>query len=314
MLALIWWMYAGYAWLTNSISTRGAAPAGDPARRHGRLPRAGPRRPGRLPRQRPGLRRGLPHRRRGPRVALHLDGLGAVVARLPRASPPTTSSTRCSWSSAARWAAPRRRCCGRSPRSWSGARRGWATARARAASRSRPAHFVERHGLVVIVAIGESVVAGGIGAAGPGGGRRAHPRRRARAAAQRGPVVGLLRRRRRRAGRARAGRAPARRQPWIALEGFGVAHYCLLLGIVLVAGGDQEGHRPRLRPARRRAEALALGGGVALFLAADVVVPPRPGPRARGAPHDRRAAGAWPPSRWAREIAGACAQLARARS
>ena len=29
-----------------------------------------------------------------------------------------------------------------------------------------PAHFVERHGLVVIVAIGESVVAGGIGAAG----------------------------------------------------------------------------------------------------------------------------------------------------
>ena len=23
MLALIWWMYAGYAWLTNSISTRG---------------------------------------------------------------------------------------------------------------------------------------------------------------------------------------------------------------------------------------------------------------------------------------------------
>ena len=23
MLALIWWMYGGYAWLTNSISTRG---------------------------------------------------------------------------------------------------------------------------------------------------------------------------------------------------------------------------------------------------------------------------------------------------
>src|SRR5690349_496700 len=26
MLALIWWMYAGYAWLTNSISTRGLRP------------------------------------------------------------------------------------------------------------------------------------------------------------------------------------------------------------------------------------------------------------------------------------------------
>ena len=25
MLGLIWWMYAGYAWLTNSVSTRGAA-------------------------------------------------------------------------------------------------------------------------------------------------------------------------------------------------------------------------------------------------------------------------------------------------
>lgn len=23
MLALIWWMYSGYAWLTNAVSTRG---------------------------------------------------------------------------------------------------------------------------------------------------------------------------------------------------------------------------------------------------------------------------------------------------
>lgn len=24
MLALIWWMYSGYAWLTNAVSTRGS--------------------------------------------------------------------------------------------------------------------------------------------------------------------------------------------------------------------------------------------------------------------------------------------------
>ena len=44
----------------------------------------------------------------------------------------------------------------------------WVPSRLRGGSRLRiaPAHFVERHGLVVIVAIGESVVAVGIGAAG----------------------------------------------------------------------------------------------------------------------------------------------------
>ena len=122
-----------------------------------------------------------------------------------------------------------------------------------------PAHFVERHGLVVIVAIGESVVAGGIGAAGLA----------VDAELILAAVLGLL---------LSAGlwwayfgadddeqaeralsRAPARRQPWIALEGFGVAHYFLLLGVVARGRRDQEGHRPRLRPARPRAEALVAG-------------------------------------------------------
>ena len=136
MLALIWWMYAGYAWLTNSISTRGLRQRAILLGRHGRLPRPGPRRPGRLPRQRPGLRRRLPHRRRRPRVALHLDGLRAVLARLPRhrALQPLQRDARDRRRRAGRHRAGA--CCGRSPPSSSGRRRGWATARARAASRS----------------------------------------------------------------------------------------------------------------------------------------------------------------------------------
>jgi low temperature requirement protein LtrA len=63
--------------------------------------------------------------------------------------------------------------------------------------------------------------------------------------------------------------APARRQPWIALEGFGVAHYFLLLGIVLTAAGIKEAIGHAYDPLET-ADALVLGGGVALFLAADV--------------------------------------------
>ena len=63
--------------------------------------------------------------------------------------------------------------------------------------------------------------------------------------------------------------APAPRQPWIALEGFGVAHYFLLLGIVLAAAGIKTAIGHAYDPLAT-AEAFVLGGGVALFLAADV--------------------------------------------
>ena len=62
----------------------------------------------------------------------------------------------------------------------------------------RPSHFVERHGLVVMVALGESVVAVGIGASGHRDHRRVAGGRCARPDRQRGALVGLLRRRRRR--------------------------------------------------------------------------------------------------------------------
>jgi low temperature requirement protein LtrA len=132
-----------------------------------------------------------------------------------------------------------------------------------------PAHFVERHGLVVIVAIGESVVAIGIGAS----------ELPVDADLVLVAVLGLL---------LCAGlwwayfgadddeqcehalaRAPAERQPWIALQGFGVAHYFLLLGIVLVAAGLKKAIAHPYDEFSA-AEALTLGGGVALFLAADV--------------------------------------------
>jgi len=132
-----------------------------------------------------------------------------------------------------------------------------------------PAHFVERHGLVIIIAIGESVVAIGIGASGLP----------VNAELILVAVLGLLLA----AGlwwayfgadddaqaEAALTRAPAHERPWMALYGFGVAHYFLLLGIVLVAVGLKKG-TGHAYDELTAGQALALGGGVALFLAADV--------------------------------------------
>ena len=59
--------------------------------------------------------------------------------------------------------------------------------------RIHPGHFAERHGLVVIIALGESIVAVGVGASGVGLGPSGTRRRRARDRARSRPVVGLLR-------------------------------------------------------------------------------------------------------------------------
>jgi low temperature requirement protein LtrA len=132
-----------------------------------------------------------------------------------------------------------------------------------------PGHFVERHGLVIIVAIGESVVAIGIGVEGL-------------------PVdVGL-------AGVAllglalsaelwwtyfggddtRAERAmdaaePSRR-PQLAIDAFGYAHWLMLLGIVAVAAALKSviGHAS---DTLGLAQALFLSGGLATFLLGDVI-------------------------------------------
>jgi low temperature requirement protein LtrA len=268
MLALIWWMYAGYAWLTNSISTRGL-------------------------RQRAILLGGMagylvlalavPGAFHGSGLAF---GVGYFIVTAVHASlfiwTASAQSSRAFlgiapfnlfnatlvivggalggtaqavlWTVAAvlEWSTP-----------WVGNRE------SQSSFEIAPGHFVERHGLVVIVAIGESVVAAGIGAAGLA----------VDAELMLAVVLGLL---------LSAGLwwayfgadddeqaeraltdAPAARQPWIALEGFGVAHYFLLLGVVLAAAGIKKAIGHAYDPLET-AQALVLGGGVALFLAADV--------------------------------------------
>jgi low temperature requirement protein LtrA len=131
-----------------------------------------------------------------------------------------------------------------------------------------PAHFVERHGLVIIVTLGESIVAIGVGAAGlpvdvklitlavlgltlsylmwwvyfeGGDGGAEHS----------------------------LAAVPDARRAMVALQAYGYAHFPLLLGIVAVAAGIKKsigyafGH---LTPG----QALALGGGLAIYLAGDV--------------------------------------------
>jgi low temperature requirement protein LtrA len=268
MLALIWWMYAGYAWLTNSISTRGL-------------------------RQRAILLGGMagylvlalavPGAFHGSGLAF---GVGYFIVTAVHASlfiwTASAQSSRAFlgiapfnlfnatlvvvggalggtaqavlWTVAAvlEWSTP-----------WVGNREG------QSSFEIAPGHFVERHGLVVIVAIGESVVAGGIGAAGLA----------VDAELMLAVVLALLLSAGlwwayfgadddEQAERALAD-APAARQPWIALEGFGVAHYFLLLGVVLAAAGIKTAIGHAYDPLET-AQALVLGGGVALFLAADV--------------------------------------------
>lgn len=130
-----------------------------------------------------------------------------------------------------------------------------------------PAHFVERHGLVVIVAIGESVVAIGIGAA-----ELAVDVELILVA-----VLGLLLSAAlwwtyfggddERAVEALGTLSPLARGR-AALEGFGYAHYGLLLGVICVAVGLKKatGHA---YDALEDGQALTLAGGVALFLLAD---------------------------------------------
>jgi low temperature requirement protein LtrA len=133
--------------------------------------------------------------------------------------------------------------------------------------RIAPAHFVERHGLVVIIALGESIVAIGIGAAGL-------PVDLALASVA---VLGLLLAAclwwayfggdDTRAERALAAVDDDRRG-WVAIQSFGYCHLLMLLGIIALAAGlkDAIGHAfdPLDLP-----HALLLAGGPALFLVGD---------------------------------------------
>jgi low temperature requirement protein LtrA len=135
--------------------------------------------------------------------------------------------------------------------------------------RIAPAHFVERHGLVVIVALGESVVAIGIGAAGL-------PVDAALASVA---VLALLLAAclwwayfggdDTRAEHALAA-VPEHRRAAVAVRAFGYWHLPMLLGIVVTAAGvkDVVGHAFGHLDL---AHALLLSGGVAIFLGGDVL-------------------------------------------
>ena len=131
------------------------------------------------------------------------------------------------------------------------------------------AHFVERHGLVVLVAIGESVVAIGIGAS--------HLPVDAALVAVAGLGLALSAclwwlyfggddTRVERA----LGALPPVERAWAALIGFGYWHIPMLLGIVTVAAAERSAFGDPFAALGWKRAAL-LGGGLAVFLAGDVL-------------------------------------------
>jgi low temperature requirement protein LtrA len=132
-----------------------------------------------------------------------------------------------------------------------------------------PGHFVERHGLVVLVAIGESVVAIGIGLA------DLNLDLELAGAA----VLGLALSAclwwiyfggdEERAEAALASVAPERRS-MVAVNAFGHLHLPILLGIVAVAAAIKQGSAHPFG-ALELAPALELAGGAAVFLLGDVL-------------------------------------------
>jgi low temperature requirement protein LtrA len=131
------------------------------------------------------------------------------------------------------------------------------------------AHFVERHGLIVLIALGESIVAVGIGVQGRG----LPPGRVATA------VLGLALAAAlwwlyfdgedRRAERALATAAPAR-VAWLALYGFGYAFLVVLGGIIVFAAGVKDAVVRYGQPAAA-GTAWLLAGGVAGYVVGLVV-------------------------------------------
>jgi low temperature requirement protein LtrA len=162
----------------------------------------------------------------------------------------------------------------------------WMSARAATRLRVRPAHFVERHGLLLIVALGESVVAIGIGL----GGERLDLGLFAVALLGLALAAGLwwtyFAGDEEGAERALAA-APMDRRLRLANNAYFYAFIPMLLGVIVIAAGVKKsiGH---VGDPLAAGPALALAGGVALYLAGDVafrrVLGIRPvGPRAAAA-------------------------------
>ena len=131
-----------------------------------------------------------------------------------------------------------------------------------------PEHFAERHGLIIIIALGESIVAIGVGAeAGVDAGVIVAAV--LGVAVGRRPVVGLLRRRRHRRRRALAAAEPGRDQNEMARDSYSYLHLPMVAGIVLVALGLKTTLAHVADPLDA-VPATALVGGASLYLLAHV--------------------------------------------
>ena len=130
-------------------------------------------------------------------------------------------------------------------------------------------HFAERHALIVIIALGESIVALGVAAShelGPGRvvAAVARPRGRGR------DVVALLRRGRDRGGAEAARRLTGNARAAMARDSYSYLHLPMVAGIILFAVGVKKtfgdvGDPLKLVPA------VTLCGGVALYLLAHIL-------------------------------------------
>jgi low temperature requirement protein LtrA len=127
-----------------------------------------------------------------------------------------------------------------------------------------PEHFVERHGLIIIIALGESIVAIGVGLAG----EPINPSvilvavlALSLAYLMYWVYFGVDQSR---AEHALSGAAPSDRAR-LALSAYAWAHYVLILGIVVIAAGVKKavGHAVEHLTI---AEALTLGGGLAIYV------------------------------------------------
>jgi low temperature requirement protein LtrA len=130
-----------------------------------------------------------------------------------------------------------------------------------------PSHFVERHGLVVIIALGESVVAIGVGATG----LPVDPALVAVAAL--GLTLSYLMwwvyfGDGDEAAEHALAAVPEGGRAMVAMRAYGYAHFVLLLGVVVVAAGTKKviGHAG---DELKLAQAVALAGGLALYLVGD---------------------------------------------
>jgi low temperature requirement protein LtrA len=130
-----------------------------------------------------------------------------------------------------------------------------------------PTHFVERHGLVIIIALGESVVVIGVGAAGMQ--LDANLVLVVLLALALAAALWWTYFRDESDVQRAIEEAPPRRRNKLALVAFGYWHYGLLLGVVLVAAGLKKAVAVPYDPLDGWI-AGELAGGVALFLVCDV--------------------------------------------